>query len=88
MAASCRSGVRFRGAIGDALCGLEHDGMTETTTWTCRVVDCTSDAVAGWGGDLHPPVEVCAGHLDDLAGGAVAIHTNGGQQLLVRQLRH
>ena len=62
--------------------------MTDATTWACRVVGCTSDAVAGWGGDLHPPVEVCSAHLDDLAGGAVAIHTNRGQDLLVKQLRH
>jgi len=62
--------------------------MTKTTAWRCRVVDCTSEAVAGWGGDLHPPVDVCSGHLDDLAGGAVAIHTKGGQSLLVKQLRH
>jgi hypothetical protein len=62
--------------------------MTDTTTWVCRVVGCTSDAVAGWGGDLHPAVDVCSAHLLDLAGGAVAIHTNGGQGLLVRPLVH
>ena len=60
--------------------------MSQTTTWACRVVGCTSKAVAGWGSDLHPPVEVCTGHLDDLAGGAVAIPTDGGRSLLVKRL--
>jgi len=62
--------------------------MTDTRLWACRVTGCTRDAVAGWGGDLYPPVEVCSAHLDDLAGGAVAIHTDGGRSLLVKQLSH
>jgi hypothetical protein len=60
--------------------------MTETTTWTCGVVDCAREAVVGWGEDLFPPVEVCDRHLDELAGGALAIHTHGGTRLLVKPL--
>jgi hypothetical protein len=60
--------------------------MTRTTTWMCRVVGCTSEAVAGWGEDRCPPVEVCSRHLDDITGGALAIPTNGGQSLLVKPL--
>lgn len=60
--------------------------MTETTAWTCRVLHCTSDATAGWGSDLYPPVDVCARHLDELAAGALALHTNRGRDLIVRPL--
>jgi hypothetical protein len=60
--------------------------MTETGTWTCRVVNCARGAVLGWGDDLFPPVEVCARHLDELAGGALAIHTDGGTRLLLKPL--
>lgn len=60
--------------------------MTMTTNWMCRVVDCTGQAVMGWGADLFPPVEVCARHLGELSEGALALHTNGGNSLLVKPL--
>jgi hypothetical protein len=61
--------------------------MTQTTTWTCRVVNCGREAVAGWGDDLFPSIDVCSGHLDELARGALALHTNGGRNLLVKPLQ-
>jgi hypothetical protein len=60
--------------------------MTKTTTWMCCVVGCSNEAVAGWGGDLFPSVDVCSGHLDELAGGALALHTHRGQNLIVKPL--
>lgn len=60
--------------------------MTEKTNWMCRVVDCTGQAVVGWGDDLFPPVEVCSSHLEELSEGALAIHTHGGRSLLVKPL--
>lgn len=60
--------------------------MTEKTKWMCRVVDCTREAVVGWGGDLFPPVDVCSKHLEELSGGAIALHTNRGQSLRVKPL--
>lgn len=61
--------------------------MAETTTWLCRVVDCTREAVAGWGEDLFPPVDVCSRHLDELADGALAIHMDGGASLRIKPLQ-
>lgn len=58
--------------------------MTRTATWTCCVVDCAGEAVAGWGEDLFPSVDVCSRHLAELAGGALALPTNGGRNLLVK----
>lgn len=43
--------------------------------------------MAGWGSDLSPAVDVCARHLDELSGGAVAIHTDAGRSLLIKPLR-
>ena len=60
--------------------------MTKTTAWMCCVVGCRSEAVAGWGGDLYPSVDVCSSHLDELAGGALALHTHGGENLIVKPL--
>lgn len=60
--------------------------MTATAIWTCRVVNCSNEATSGWGSDIFPPVEVCAEHLDELARGALAIHTDGGESLMVKPL--
>lgn len=60
--------------------------MTGTTTWTCRVQGCTSEATTGWGSDVYPPVDVCSQHLDELAAGALVLHVNRGRNLIVRPL--
>lgn len=60
--------------------------MTATTTWTCCVLDCTSEATTGWGSDVYPPVDVCSAHLDELAAGAVALHVDRGRKLIVKPL--
>ena len=57
-----------------------------TTSWTCSVQDCSSAATAGWGSDVYPPVDVCSAHLDELAGGALALHTDRGRTLIVKPL--
>lgn len=51
------------------------------------MVDCSNEATSGWGSDIYPSVDVCARHLDELAAGALVLHTHGGRGLLVKPLR-